>query len=46
MKKNKVTEETTRWTQTYEYEDCITIFKYERKEGKIRIYEVEIKYKK
>ena len=36
----------TRWEQTFEYEDCITIWKYVKKGMKQYVYEVEIKQKK
>jgi len=42
----KTNTEIIKWQQVYEYEDCITIFKYQKKNGKTNIYEVEIKYKK
>jgi hypothetical protein len=36
----------TRWEQIFEYEDCITIWKYVKKGMKQYVYEVEIKQKK
>lgn len=42
-KENKI--EHKKWEKTHEFDDCITIWRYDSKKSMFNPYEVEIKYK-